>query len=391
VTRGTDVAVRSAAVKRITVLLVLVALGTCGLVATPASAATTNTVWLCRPGATPDPCTASRAATRVAADGTKSVERPAKPGARTIDCFYVYPTVSLQPGVNATLAIEPNEIGVARSQASRYSQVCNVWAPMYRQLTLSALGGRVTPQAVAVAYGDVRDAWRDYLAHHNHGRGVVLIGHSQGAGMLVQLLQKEIDTKPAVRKRLVAAYLMGGNVTVPKGRDVGGDFQHVPACRKRTQTGCVVAFSTFDQTPPADALFGRANTSFSRVRPQSPADTEILCVNPAALQGGAAPLRAYFPAHTDLGVLTSSFAAGSLPSVPTPWITFPGLYRGECRNEDGAQWLQVDEVRTGADTRPALVNSLGPSWGLHLVDANVAVGDEVALVTTQARAWSAKH
>ena len=388
-TPATAVAVRSATMKRTVGLLLLVALGTWGLAATPASAAPSSTVWLCRPGATPDPCTSSRAATRVAADGTQSAEPTAKPGARKIDCFYVYPTVSLQPGVNATLAIEPNEIGVARSQVSRYSQVCNVWAPMYRQLTLSALGGRVTPQAVAIAYGDVRDAWRDYLAHHNHGHGVVLIGHSQGAGMLVQLIQKEIDTKPAVRKRLVAAYLMGGNVTVPKGRDVGGDFRHVPACRKRTQTGCVVAFSTFDRTPPADALFGRSNTSFSRVRPQSPADTEILCVNPAALSGGAAPLRAYFPAHTNLGILTSSFAA--LPSVPTPWITFPGLYRGECRNEDGAQWLQVDEVRAGADTRPALVNSLGPSWGLHLVDANVAVGDEVALAGAQARAWSAKR
>jgi hypothetical protein len=373
--------------------MLLAALGAGGLVTTRASAVTTpaNTVWLCRPGATPDPCTASRAATRVAADGTKTTERPAGSGTRKIDCFYVYPTVSLQPGVNATLAIEPNEIGVARSQASRYSQVCNVWAPMYRQLTLNALGGKVTPQAVATAYGDVRDAWRDYLAHHNHGHGVVLIGHSQGAGMLVQLIQKEIDTKPAVRKRLVAAYLMGGNVTVPKGRDVGGDFQHVAACRKRTQTGCVVAFSTFDEMPPANALFGRASTSFSRVRPQSPADTEILCVNPAAPAGGAAPLRAYFPAHTNLGVLTSSFTPGSLPSVPTPWIAFPGLYRGECRNADGAQWLQVDEVRAATDTRPALVNSLGPSWGLHLVDANVAVGDEVALVATQARAWTTKH
>src|SRR5690348_10180477 len=133
--------------KRTVGLLLLVALGAWGLAATPASAAPTSTVWLCRPGATPDPCTSSRAATRVAADGTQSAEPTAKPGARKVDCFYVYPTVSLQPGVNATLAIEPNEIGVARSQVSRYSQVCNVWAPMYRQLTLSALGGRVTPQA----------------------------------------------------------------------------------------------------------------------------------------------------------------------------------------------------------------------------------------------------
>ena len=32
---------------------------------------------------------------------------------------------------------------------------------------------------------DVVAAWRHYLDHDNRGRGVVLIGHSQGTGMLV--------------------------------------------------------------------------------------------------------------------------------------------------------------------------------------------------------------
>jgi hypothetical protein len=249
----------------------------------------------------------------------------------------------------------------------------------------------VTSEAVAIAYGDVRDAWRDYLAHDNRGRGVVLIGHSQGAGMLTQLIRREIDRNPKVRRRLVAAYLMGGNVVVPKGRDVGGDFAHVPACRKRSQTGCVIAFSAFNEPPPSDALFGRAETAFSRVRGRSAANSEVLCVNPASLRGGSAPLHAYFPAHTDMGVLTSSFPRGSLSAVSTPWITFPGRYRGECKNENGASWLQIDEQTGSADTRPALVNSLGATWGLHLVDANIAIGDEVALAAAQARAWNAKH
>jgi hypothetical protein len=72
-------------------------------------------------------------------------------------------------------------------------------------------------------------------------------------------------------------------------------------------------------------------------------------------------------------------------------VTFPGRYRGECKDENGAQWLQVDEQAGAGDTRPPLVDSLGPTWGLHLVDANIVVGDEVALVAAQARAWTAKH
>jgi Protein of unknown function (DUF3089) len=375
--------------RRVTTILLLGACVALGLPATTAGAA--DTVWLCRPGLASNPCTTSRAATRVAADGTMSREPAPKQRKQAIDCFYVYPTVSLQPTPNANLDIEPNETGVALAQASRYSSVCKVYAPMYRQLTIAAIGGSATAEAAAIAYGDVRDAWRDYLAHDNHGRGVVLIGHSQGAGMLIQLLQREIDKKPKVRKRLVAAYLLGGNVAVPKGRDVGGDFAHVPACRKRTQTGCVVAFSTFNEPPPADAIFGRVNGGFNRVRGAAAAKSQILCVNPGALRGGSATVHAYFPAHTDLGVLTSSFPAGSLASVPTPWATFPGRYRAECKRANGASWLQVDEQIATDDTRPRLVNSLGPTWGLHLVDANIAVGDQVALVASQAEAWAQKH
>ena len=66
-------------------------------------------------------------------------------------------------------------------------------------------------------------------AHYNDGRGIVFIGHSQGASILIALLKRVVDAKPAVRRRLVSALLLGENVTVPKGRAVGGDFEHIPA------------------------------------------------------------------------------------------------------------------------------------------------------------------
>ena len=129
-----------------------------------------------------------------------------------------------------------------------------MFAPVYRQITLAGLLGavKVTAADRARAYQDVRDAWRDYLRNYNHGRGVVLIGHSQGSFVLRELVAKEIDPKPKVRKRLISAVLLGGNVTVKKGKDVGGDFKHVRACRSRSQTGCVVAFSTYGEPPPGE-------------------------------------------------------------------------------------------------------------------------------------------
>ena len=50
-------------------------------------------------------------------------------------------------------------------------------------------------------------------------------------------------------------------------------------------------------------------------------------------------------------------------------------------------WLQVTEVRPPGDTRPELKESLGPTWGLHLYDVNVAMGDLVSLARDQAAAW----
>ncbi|MGZ6898585.1 MAG: DUF3089 domain-containing protein [Acidimicrobiia bacterium] len=386
--------------RRIAITLVIGILATTGLVLVASDAAGAHaidakkipkTVWLCRPGHQPDPCTMSRAATLVAANGSTRHERPVTAKKQPIDCFYVYPTVSLQPTINADLHIDPNEINVAKAQASRFSQVCHVWAPMYRQLTLQAIGGKATAEAAAIAYGDVRNAWLDYLAHDNHGRGVVLIGHSQGAGMLIQLVKQEIEPKPKVRAKLVAAFLLGGNVTVPNGKDVGGDFAHIPACRKPTQNSCVVAFSTFDHTPPPNAIFGRVDAGFNQVRGASASDAHVLCVNPAALRGGKALVHAYFPVHLKLGVLGGALQAKDPAAITTPWVAFPGLYRAECRNENGASWLGVDDQRRPGDVRPQLVDSLGETWGLHLVDANIAAGDLVTLAGTEGRAWAKHH
>ncbi len=309
---------RLGTVGSIGLVLALAISGVAGVVTPAAGAATTTaprTVWLCRPGLAHDPCTADRTTTLVAANGSTHTQHAPTAKSRPVDCFYVYPTVSPQPTINANLTIDPIERSVATAQASRFSQVCRVYAPMYRQLTLQAIGGGATSAAVALAYGDVRDAWRDYLAHDNHGRGVVLIGHSQGAGMLIQLIKQEIDAKPKVRSKLTSALLLGGNVVVPRGHDVGGDFAHIPACRSTKQTGCVVAYSSFDHTPPADAIFGRASAGFNRARGGSTVkDPQVLCTNPAALRGGAATVHPYFPAHLALGVLGGAFPPARSPA-----------------------------------------------------------------------------
>ncbi len=343
-----------------------------------------GTVWLCRPGLAKDPCTADLSATAVRADGSTTFQRAVAAADAPVDCFYVYPTVSQQPMPNANLDVDPQETAVAIAQASRFSQVCKVYAPMYPQLTRSEIAngvGKIPAEAAATAYLGVVAAWKDYLAHDNHGRGVVLIGHSQGASLLIPLIRNEIDPNPTERRLLVSALLMGGNVTVPAGRAVGGDFQHVPACSSDRQTGCVVAYSSFDQAPPPDSLFGRVGTGIAARsglgRPVS-GDLQVLCTNPAALGGGTGMLEPYFPHDAHRG------------TISTPWVTYPGLYTATCENSGGASWLQVDSHAGPGDRRPVVSQGLGPTWGLHLVDVNIALGNLVSLVRRQAQAFAAR-
>ena len=355
-------------------LLSTVSATAAALVLLPAVGQADSTVWLCRPGVAPDPCTPGLSTTRLspagAVLGAVKVRADRKP---PVDCFYVYPTVSTQKTENADLTIDPEQRRVALYQAARFSQHCRVYAPMYRQLTLQGVTGARSPVGRAIAYADVKAAWDEYRTRYGHGRGVVLIGHSQGAFMLRALMRNEIDGHRTVRKRLVSALLLGANVAVRKGSGIGGDFRHIGACRTAAQTGCVVAYSTFNTPVPADAAFGRLAGSGPTANPAAPADQEVLCTNPAALGGGAGTLDPIFPVVTESG-------------PRTVWTVAPGSYRARCSSAGGARVLQVSSLG-GA---PVLKPSPLPSWGLHTVDVNLALGNLVDLVGRQARRYASR-
>lgn len=330
-----------------------------------------STVWLCHPGTANDPCESDLTATRI--DGTHAqIVTTAQPSApRAVDCFYVYPTVSQEPADNADLTIQPVEREAAREQASRFSPLCNVWAPMYRQVTQTALeAGRYGEHRLQVtAYTSLRAAWIDYLEHDNGGRPIVFIGHSQGAQMLAYLLRQDVDDNEVLRSRMISALLIGANIYSRTGADTSGWFSHILACRSQTQTACVIAYSTYDTTPPTDAIFGT---------PHLPG-TSIICTNPAALRGGEAPLDSYF---------LSSETKPPIP-VTTPWTQYRDLYAGQCMQRDNTTWFQV--VRTPA-TRRTLpsVGASSPQWGLHVYDVAIALGNLVDDVKAQIASYESR-
>jgi hypothetical protein len=266
-----------------------------------------------------------------------------------------------------------------------------VYAPIYRQITLSMIGGRDAEEGVdprEVAYGDVVDAFTHYVANESDGRGFVLIGHSQGAGLLTELIRQEIDGEPALRDRLVGAYILGSSVAVPDGEVVGGDFAEVPLCEAPDQVGCVVTFASFRSTapPPPGAFFGR------------PRDGEGVagCVNPASPEGGPAPLHPYFLVDQPEGSLLGGIGPAQpcadparTSEITTPWVTYPDLVTGEYVSDGGFTYLELTVRADPDDPRTDDIGGdLTPEWGMHLIDANVAMGDIEAMVRQQAEAFT---
>jgi hypothetical protein len=359
-----------------------------GWLAACSSAASAKVVWLCHPSmASSDPCHGDLTTRFFAPDGSSTVSTPSVPAHPPVDCFYVYPTVSNQPGPNATQTPDPEVQSIALYQAQYFSTRCRMFVPLYREVT--AAGVSVSSQThdttpYDVAFSDVEEAWRAYLRDDNHGRGVVLIGHSQGSRMLRALIRRDIDPSGAVRRRLVSAIIPGANANT-------NDFAHVRPCASATRTGCVVSYSTFNATPPDDARFGRTDTDPVGHALGLP-DGPVICTNPATLSGTGEQLESLVPSKLFApGVILAlliKLYGGPPPMADTPWLQPTDHYTGHCETTPGGfNVLMLSPVANARTLDP----SPDDTWGTHLVDINVALGNLVTLVGDQARAWLAEH
>ena len=242
--------------------------------------------------------------------------------------------------------------------------------------------GEIVPYRVTFP-GSISDRWLD------NGRGVVLIGHSQGSNVLTQLVKNEIDGKP-VQSRIISVLLLGTNFPVPKGKDVGGAFQHIPLCHAANQTGCVITYASFRVNVPPPA-----NTHFGKVTGEGMISA---CTNPAALAGGSGELHSYLRRNGSglAGGAEATPGAWVKPDQPitTPFVSLPGMLTAECVANDHGSYLAITVHGDPAGPRVSDITGdvifngqVMADWGLHLIDVNLAMGNLVDIVAQQSKAY----
>lgn len=349
-----------------------------------------DTLWLCRPDLPNNPCAVDLSATEIRPDGARVVVPFSPAKEPPVDCFFVYPTVDMdeRPGNHSDFVDTSAMRRVTLSQAARFQEVCRLYVPLYRQITVGTYAASPwnLDRRLEIAFSDVAESFAHYLGQHNEGRKVVVIGHSQGAYMAVELLKRFFDRDPVLRPRLLVGLPIGGRVEVPPGERSGGTFANLPLCAAADEVGCVVAFRAY-----------REGADVTGDPHGPPAGLETGCVHPGMTgrdPGATAALaRSYFPTRLlGQGLLDSPGAAGAAAGVTTPFVMVRGLYTARCvPGAAGFTHLAIASAREAGDARPVFFDPMDPRFeasmlGLHSLEMLLAQGDLIDLVARKAEA-----
>ena len=255
----------------------------------------------------------------------------------SIDVFYVYPTLlvsdkDIRWNVSIEDSIQKNKVlNIAvQFQASAWASSGNLFVPYYRQAHIRSYnnlenGGKT---ALLLAYADVKVAFEYYLKHYNHGRGIILAGHSQGSTHISYLLRDFFDNKP-LQKQLVAAYIPG----------VGLDknlFKTIPLMIHPDQIGGFVTWNTFKKK------FDKKNYKWYKgkvvINPVT-WDTTVIAkreLHKGFLYSNGKMYKNCFDTHTDNGVIWIS-----TPHFPYRYIAF--LMRNYHSGDVNLFWEDIRE------------------------------------------------
>lgn len=316
-------------------------------------------MWLCKPGQSPNRCLElNQSITYVYPDNRQVLYSHITAAAPTFDCFYLYPTVDAdeKPGNTAQVS-DVAASNALFNQAARFTELCNIYAPFYRQMTMGTyrLGAYRNTTFHDIAYRDVSEAFSQYLLESGN-RPFVLMGHSQGAHMVLELLARRFENNPELRKRLISALVIGplGKLRRPEAAIIPDSYANIPLCTHVRQTGCIVTFDT--------VAGGGAEARAADKRP---------CVNPTHLGG-------------DPGVLETVIFPTAGSGFETPWVGYAGRFTANC-DTDG--YLAIDAPTDMTEPVPGLqlIQDVVGSNSFHVADFNWTIGDLLRVIAIQAK------
>jgi len=225
--------------------------------------------------------------------------------------FYVHPTTYLERDRwNAPLDDPESRRRAdlfARSQASAFNRIADIWAPRYRQAAFGAflLDSKDAAQALDLAYTDVARGFDAFLAAIPDDRPIIFAGHSQGALHLSRLLREKIAGTP-LADRTVAAYVVGW----PLSLKVDVPAMGLPACRAADEANCILSWQSFRE-PANTARIIDAYRKPVAANGAQRKRADMLCINPISGSiGGASPPGA------NLGTLVPSADLASATLAP---------------------------------------------------------------------------
>jgi hypothetical protein len=159
-----------------------------------------------------------------------------------VDVFFIHPTSAYGRSWNVAIdhprSVERLTETLLPVHAQPFGAAGPIYAPRYRQAGLYAERAESSDAAGAraLAYSDVERAFDHYMASHNQGRGVMVVGVGQGASHAAELLRRRF-ADDAMRRRLAAAYLIDGETPANAGLPV-------PFCETASDIQCVAAWTT---------------------------------------------------------------------------------------------------------------------------------------------------
>ncbi len=166
----------------------------------------------------------------------------------------------------------------------------NFFAPYYRQCSLQSFQNDSLAHArMTLPLGDVRRAFHYYLKHLNGGRPFILAGYSQGAHIMLELLQ---EMNEQTYRRMIAAYAIGIAISE--------SHPHIVPAKRANDTGVTICYNSVRDVTCAMPGWERSRVAINPVNWRTDSTTAMLITELSPLLPVTEQLKDTMRIHLDV-------------------------------------------------------------------------------------------